>query len=201
MIHTLNKQARVVRRVSVSAQRSVGVADVPEQVFRAALSPPGDFSLSTQDSPRENPSATLRWRSGPFGPTPPPQAGARIDVDGRVYEALAGPLELRHGSRVVGYELPVMPVNLLYPLTGTLVQQDGVAIIPAMSLALWETSDDHADRGEYLNFDGEAPPEYAADFMRNRALMVGTERHVITSALVDATGPRVRFSTRVTTRG
>lgn len=201
MIDHLNKNARVTRRVGVSAQRVVTVVDVPETTFRAALTHPADTVTRVDDSPRENPPYTIQWRNGILGPSSNPQAGARLAIDAATYEVLAGPLTLYHGSRVVGYEVPVMPVSLLYPYESSMVQQDGAVVVPLLSFALWMAGDEHVNRGEYLNLDGEAPPEYASAFSRNRALIVDGDRYMITSSWVDATGPRVRFTARLSIRG
>jgi hypothetical protein len=90
-----------------------------------------------------------------------------------------------------------MPADTLYPYEAILTEQSGAAVA-TVPVALWESSDEHRDHGEYLNFDGEAPAEHLLAVTRNRSLNLGGVLHRVTSTMLDASGPRVKFTARVT---
>lgn len=197
MIRNLNTSCWIIRRIAVSGQRTVVVTDVPEAAFLAQFTPPDGGSSGDGRSPRDSPAHTVRWRAGKFGPNLLPQAGDRVQIATASYELLEGTRELWEGPRLVGYEAEVMPVDTLYPYEAILTEQTGV-VIATIPVALWESSDEHRDRGEYLNFDGEAPVEHLLAVTRNRSLNLNGVPHRITSTMLDASGPRVKFTARVT---
>lgn len=196
MIHNLNTQCQVIRRVTVNGQRTVVVTDVPEPGFLVQFTPPDGGSSGDGRSPRDDPPYTVRWRAGRFGPVQRPQAGDRALIATASYELLGGTRELWEGPRLVGYEVEVMPVDILYPYEATLTEQTG-AVIGTVPVALWESSDEHRDQGEYLNFEGEAPAEHLLAITRNKALNLNGVPHRVTSTMLDASGPRVKFTARV----
>lgn len=197
MIRNLNTSCWVIRRVTVSGQRTVTVVDSPEPAFLVQFTPPDGGSSGDGRSLRSDPPYTVRWRAGRFGPTQRPQAGDRVKIATASYELLEGTRELWEGPRLVGYEAEVMPVDILYPYEATLTEQTG-AVIGTVPVALWESSDEHRDHGEYLNFEGEAPAEHLLTVTRNRSLNLNGVPHRITSTILDASGPRVKFTARVT---
>ena len=78
-----------------------------------------------------------------------------------------------------------LPVEYLYPLDGILSDMDGNPI-GNMQLAIWGAAETHDVRaGEFEDYQGEAPIEYAASLMRNVDIMVGTIRYRVLASETD----------------
>jgi len=112
------------------------------------------------------------------------------------YELLDAGVDVTTGSRIVGREYACLPVDFLYPLDSIISDMDGNPI-SNMELAIWDATEIHNVRsGEYENYNGEAPIEYASSLMRNVDVMVGTTRYRIIASEVDLDMPRVRLRLR-----
>jgi hypothetical protein len=102
-----------------------------------------------------------------------------------VYELLDSGVQLTTGQRVTGVEFAVLPIAILYPLSGIISDMDGN---PAgdMTLAIWSPVETHdVNAGEYEDYLGEAPIEFGPILMRNVDIMVGTVRYRVISAVND----------------
>jgi hypothetical protein len=186
----------LVRQVEITNGQIqiVNNPDVP--AFYASLAPP-DAAATPGEAPRQAPPAMLRHASGLTGPLSDLRAGSRVEPLLRgPYEILDNGVEITTGARSVGRQFACLPVDFLYPLDAILSDMDGNPI-SNMELAIWSASETHdVQAGEYEDYDGEAPIEYAASLQRNVDIMVGTTRYRIIAAETDLDVPRTRLRLR-----
>lgn len=205
MIRDLNIDAGVTRTVAGTV---VTLHDPPVK-FKCALDIPSVAPSMFDGSPRSNPNYTIRWPRHTLsldaeflGP------GARVLLNRPIgsgvirayenveYEITAKPRELRSCSYTFGLEATVFPVSELYPVDGTLVEQDGTVIGP-IQVAIWQITEEHNDRGSYDNFEGETSVAYLADFGQNKAILIDGVKYRIVTTVLDKTGLVIKFTARV----
>jgi len=191
-----NLRATLARTVT-TANGQVTVDNEPDYPpFWISIIPP-DGPAASGEPPRSAPTAMLRHASGLTGPRLDLRAGFRLDVLSRgTYEVLDNGVEITTGARVVGKQYACLPLDFLYPLDGILSDMDGNPISD-IDIAIWSATESHdVAAGEYEDYEGEAPIEFAADLQRNIDVMVGTTRYRIIAAERDIDVPRVRLRFR-----
>src|SRR4051794_5768749 len=171
--------------IRVTLVREVDIVNGKPQVtnnpvmsdFFASLTPPS-AAATPGESPRQSPPAMLRYASGLTGPLRVLRAGSRVSLLSRgTYELLDSGVAITTGSRTVGMQYACLPIKFLYPLQGIISDMDGNTI-GNIELAIWTATESHdVSAGEFEDYEGEAPIEYAGSLMRNIDIMIGTTRY------------------------
>jgi hypothetical protein len=179
--------------IRVTLTREVDIINGKPQVtenpvmpnFFASLTPPS-AAATPGESPRQASPAMLRHASGLTGPLRVLRAGSRVSLLSRgTYELLDGGVEITTGARTVGREYACLPTKFLYPLDGTISDMDGNPI-SNMELSIWSASESHdVSAGEFEDYEGEAPIEFADSLMRNIDIMIGTTRYRVIASETD----------------
>jgi len=187
----------IVRRVAL-ANNLIQIDDAPmEFAFYGNITPP-DGPGDPGTAPRDAPPAMLRHASGLTGPRTGLGLGDRVAATNEVvYEIVDRGEQIMSGRRLVGMDFAVMRLSELYPIDADLRDMDGVSV-KQMSVAIWDATEEHADQGEYENYEGEAPPEFTADLKRNLDIFIPATgaRYRIIAAEPDVAPPRVRLRLR-----
>lgn len=189
--------AALVRRVEVNMTASIVVDDLDVPVaFNIELVQP-KLGVDQNSAPRSHAPFTIRWRKDIWGPAGSvPRGSARIQAGDDVYELVGNPRQLLYGGRVVGYEAPACLVDQLYPFSGTLTEQNGIEVHPAMPFAMWGPTETHGSTGEYEDYQAEAPAEFSGQVYRNRHVHMGSKVYRVMTTAVDLTVPHVVFQLR-----
>lgn len=194
--------ARIVRRVSVSSAGVIVIVDDIGPWFASQLIDRKGGHTSDDPSPRNRPAKTLRYQDGVMGPIGARlTAGNRVGVGSVTYELLQDPKEVTDGLISVAWEVPVLPVEELYPLEGELQEQGGESAINPVRFSLYTPSETHGDRGTYENGSGECPIDLHTEVRTNRQFVAGGKTYKIISATVDHVGKFCALELRKAGRG
>jgi hypothetical protein len=188
-----NIQATLIREIDVVNGKPQVTDDPVMPPFYVGLTQP-DAAAASGESPRQAPPAMLRHASGLTGPRRVLRAGSRLSLLSRgTYELLDNGVDVTTGTRIVGREYACLPSDSLYPLDGIISDMDGNPI-GNMELAIWGATESHdVTAGEFEDYDGEAPIEFAEQLMRNVDIMVGTTRYRVIAAEPEIAFVRLRL--------
>jgi hypothetical protein len=191
-----NRRATLVRRVTVNADRTITIEDLPTPpMFYVGVEPPR-AARTGEDSARAAPSYTLRWHYGPLGPPDPvPGAASRVMVAELAYELLFSPKQLLAGRQPVGWEAAAQLVDVLYPFTGALQTQAGAALGP-VAFDLWSPSESHGATGTYEDYTAHAPVDFSDVLERNQRIVLGAQIYNVLNVNEHTIEPHVTFSLR-----
>lgn len=195
----LPHRGQVIRRVSAELG-NITVVDLPLGEFRCNLvSPDKDTSPELDESPRELSPYKLQ-----FGPDPltsvvdaPQHAGERVVVGAVTYELLGHPRQIKSGRRSIGQEVALLPIDVLYPLRGSIQERASDPPGVEVDLAMWLPSEEVRERGSYETYEAEAPIHHKDVLGPNKFLLSATgQRFHISRCYVTYSGPRVRMTLR-----
>src|ERR1700712_6066828 len=193
----LNQRVQLKNLLTFTGRLPV-VITLTGKVLRSYLGPPKKVAGNASDStPRDLPPYHLYFALRTVGvnaivPTP---GSVVVDPGGKEYEVLGQPREMLANRRVYGYEVPVLPIELLYPNTGTTADPNGGTV--EVPFSMWPGTETPEQRGEYDNMLGEAPAS-AWELLRvtNATLKVGEDVFRVTSALLNLEQPHVALRLR-----
>lgn len=154
--------ARITRLVAEDASGQITVDDtVGDRFFSVQLiSTARPRSSRDSASPRRQSTYSLRFPGPPYGPPVAPPAGSRMSLQGTEFELLSNPRDYSISTRYNdGYEVGVLPVEMLYPYEGDLyvAGQDGDLVQANIRFSLYSADENDNSVGIYQDFRAEAP--------------------------------------------
>jgi hypothetical protein len=175
----------LTREVDMVGGKPVVTENPVMPAFYSSLSEPSAAAVPGE-SPRQAATAMLRHASGLTGPLRVLRAGSRVSLLSRgTYELLDSGVSITTGARTVGMQYACLPIKFLYPLQGIISDMDGNPI-GNIELAIWTATESHdVSAGEFEDYEGEAPIEYAGSLMRNIDIMIGTTRYRVIASETD----------------
>lgn len=189
---------RVIRRVTVDSGADIVILDALEAWFAAQRVRPGRSRPGSDTaSPRRLRTNLIRYRPGVLGPAGAPlRSGDRLDLNGSEFEVLENPREVHLGRRMIGQEVPILEVGLLYPLEGALAEQGGSVVKAAVRFSIYSTDETHDITGTYEDYTAETDLANHEDCRINRQFVSDGRVYKITSAENDLVGGFVRMTVR-----
>lgn len=166
----MNVRAVIVRRTSV-VEGGLVVEVTEEGPYYVQMTRPSSSGSGGVD-PRDLPAWDARWRSGLLGPQGDPlHTGAQFSTLAGLYELLTEPKEVISGSRLIGYSADAQLVDILYPYTAVLREQNNT-FVGNVRWAFWGGSESHESTGDYETFSAAVPP--GVEVERNQSLTTGS---------------------------
>lgn len=157
----LNDRGRVVREVTVADGTPTVIETTGDWMPFNAEVPDLAVDPGGLRNPRAAASAwLLEWPEGYRDPGSL-STGFRVELaSGSVLEILGPPRALKEGiERVTGWYTSAQELTALYPLTGELQDQGGVAA-DDITLAIWEFREDQERMGRFERYRGRVPIEF-----------------------------------------
>lgn len=154
--------ARIVRLVSEGSDGQISVDDAGgDRYFSVQLiSTARPRSSRDSASPRRQSTYSLRIPGPPFGPVESLLAGSRVVLSNTEFELLSNPRDYSvNPAYADGYEVGVLPVEMLYPYVGDLyvAGQDGALVQANIRFSLYSADENDNNVGIYQDFRAEAP--------------------------------------------
>lgn len=189
---------RVSRRVVVTLGADVEITPVNNGGFFECELTPKRASRDRDGSPQSGGAYTMRyWKSPLTFYEDPLRSGDRFNtMDGVEWEVLSLAEDQLTGTQSGLQVTEVLPVLVLYPVTGDLQELGGASVTSGVRFALWQPSEGHRDTGTYTTFSAQAPIEHWEDLQPNRQLLVGTLVYKIVATEMNWVEARVDMTLR-----
>lgn len=183
MLPTLTQRIQRTRLVTVGDDLSVDVDDEPTAYVPGRLLTHSGHT----DRPRDAKPSRLFWLKNLEL-----SAGSRVSVGDEEWELTGKPESLRAGMTQLRMAADVLRVAELYPRTAELRALGDDEVIAEIPFALYTPREQETDRGEYFEYEGECPIEFAAALeVANRRLVLGELTFNVGRRTVDYETPRV----------
>lgn len=208
---TLTHKARRVKTVEADPLGSYSISYSVGDWFRAELAPAtfGD-QRDQDDNPRSRlPRHRLFYRTAGLSIAPDLGGGDRLQVEGfrlpiDTYEVVRAPRRIRAERSIEGYEVELLRVADLYPISGELVGSgvtvgsgSGSGDINEIELSVWPQFGTTQDTnfGRRLDMRAEAPAQWADDLTsgKNRRIEIEGRLFTVTGAVANFDVPHVEF--------
>lgn len=193
--------AKLIRRVTETLNGLIAVDDNPiEDFFGVQLIQTARSRKSSDSaSPRSQDTLRMRYLSAPYSPSNPLGAGCRLSINGRQFELLTAPRDYRVAFTGDMYEVPILPVDVLYPYQGDLhvAGADGDLVEADVRFSFFSADESAGDTGIYQDFRAEAPIEYRSQLKVNHELRAEDTLKIVNRD-VDRAGMFVDLAVRKT---
>lgn len=191
----LPDQVRRTLLVTIGADLGVNLDFSNGTYFPALLQPPEDTGGEAEGAPRSMLPHKLFFDSAPQTLS----VGGRVQLQstGEIYELTSRVRTVRVAETIMGYEAEAMKFTELYPRLATLKESNDTEVQTALRCAIYTPDERVAGRGDYENYEGEAPIEYEAALQgKNRKLTLGSRVFRLVSAVANYELPHVALELR-----
>lgn len=194
----LTHNFRVSRRVVVTLGADVTITPVVDSGYFECELTPKKPARDRDGSPQSGGAYIMRyWKSPVTFYEDALRSGDRFNtMDGVEWEVLSLAEDQLTGTQSGLQVTEVLPVLVLYPVTGDLQELGGASVTPGVKFALWQPAEGHRDTGTYTTFSAHAPIEHWEDLQPNRQLVVGTIVYKIVTVEMNWVEARVEMELR-----